>query len=213
MKPAFAIQTFKGNVFDPKTGTVDNIDVKDIAHALSNLCRYAGHCREFYSVAEHSVLTYKITQELWPLDLDAQWAALLHDATEAYVGDVPTPLKVLLPRYYDIEDNLAELIAKEFKIKQNKSVQKKVKTVDLMALATEAPNLFEDTSHWAAIQGVTTFKHLLASVSRDGVFRPRSSGDAESYFLYHYNALSRRMINERDRKQREPQEQEQLSAD
>ena len=106
-------------------------------------------------------------------------------------------MKVLLPKFYDIEDSLAELIAKEFKIKQNKTVHKRVKTVDLMALATEAPNLFDDVSHWHQLKGIETFKHLLASVDREGVFKPRSSGDAESLFLYHFNALKRRMENEK----------------
>lgn len=161
MKPTFAIQTRYGNAFDPATGLIDKIDIQDIAHALSNLCRYAGHCRRFYSVAEHSVLTYRIAKKRWPDDLDAQWAALLHDATEAYVGDVPTPLKVLLPDFSTIEDTLAEEIAQEFEFEWNAKNKHRVGVVDKEALATEAPNLFQDVSHWATIKGVETHPELL----------------------------------------------------
>ena len=81
------IQTYTGRCFWPFDPRTEDIDILDIAHALSNLCRFGGHCNTFYSVAEHSVRA----SHLVPDDV-ALWA-LLHDASEAYLGDVVRPIK------------------------------------------------------------------------------------------------------------------------
>lgn len=81
------IQTYTGLMVDPLHLSIQDIRLEDIAHALSNLCRFTGHVREFYSVAEHSV---------WVSHLVPEWAAkyaLIHDASEAYLQDIPRPLK------------------------------------------------------------------------------------------------------------------------
>ncbi|MEM4379972.1 MAG: hypothetical protein QXL01_04720, partial [Thermoplasmatales archaeon] len=82
------IETYSGKKFDYLAQS--ELDIEDIAHALSNLCRFNGHTRVFYSVAEHSVnVSSMVPPEL-------KIAALLHDAAEAYIGDVPSPLKQLI---------------------------------------------------------------------------------------------------------------------
>jgi hypothetical protein len=104
------MQTFTGRAFYPLDPRAEEIDPLDIAHGLSMLCRYGGHTTQFYSVAEHCVLMSRAVapeHALW---------ALLHDATEAYVGDVIRPLKHSLPEYCAIEDRLALVIAERFGI-------------------------------------------------------------------------------------------------
>lgn len=81
------ILTYTGRQFYPLAPEVQDIVIDDIAHALSNLCRYNGHCRTFYSIAEHSL---RVSLAV-PTD-DALWG-LLHDASEAYLGDFVSPLK------------------------------------------------------------------------------------------------------------------------
>lgn len=105
------MQTFTGRAFFPLDARVEDIDELDIAHALSLLCRYGGHARRFYSVAEHCVL---MSEAVAPEH--ALWA-LLHDATEAYVGDVVRPLKRHLPEYVAIEDRLMGVICARFGLK------------------------------------------------------------------------------------------------
>lgn len=83
------LQTYTGRFIHPARPVVDDIDIRDIAHALSLLCRFGGHAKCAYSVAQHSYLASKIVPPA-----DALWA-LLHDASEAYMVDVPTPLKRL----------------------------------------------------------------------------------------------------------------------
>jgi hypothetical protein len=100
--------TFRGGRFYPLDPRPEDIDPRDIAHALSLLCRYGGHVERFYSVAEHCVL-----MSLWVPPEDAL-AALLHDATEAYVVDVPRPLKRSLAGYRAIETWVAVAIAARF---------------------------------------------------------------------------------------------------
>lgn len=102
------IQTFTGRAFWPLDPRVDDIDILDIAHALSMLCRYGGHTRRFYSVAEHCVLMSRYVEPE-----NALWA-LLHDATEAYMVDVPRPIKRQLPDYMAAEDNLMGHICKRY---------------------------------------------------------------------------------------------------
>jgi uncharacterized protein len=100
--------TYTGRVFHPTEPDQHEIDPRDIAHALSLTCRYGGHVRRFYSVAEHCVLMSRAVPEEHAL-----WA-LLHDATEAYVGDVVRPLKRELPAYREIENRLMGEICKVF---------------------------------------------------------------------------------------------------
>ena len=102
------IQTYTGIAFYPFEPRPDEILIDDIAHALSMLCRFAGHCNEFYSIAEHCV---HITD--W-LPEEAKLAGLLHDASEAYLVDIPKPVKVQLPDYAVIEENLGRAIAAKF---------------------------------------------------------------------------------------------------
>ena len=85
------IVLYTGKSFDLLHPTSDMVCIEDIAHALSQLCRYTGHTRDFYSVAQHSVLM--------SLDSDLPgdpMAKLLHDADEAYVGDTASPWKQCL---------------------------------------------------------------------------------------------------------------------
>lgn len=102
------MQTFTGRAFYPLDPRAEDIDPRDIAHALSMICRYGGHVRRFYSVAEHCVLmSYAVAPE------HALWA-LLHDATEAYVGDMIRPLKRSMPAYCEAEDRLMAVICERF---------------------------------------------------------------------------------------------------
>ena len=102
------IQLVSGKPFWPLDPRSDEIEIADIAHALSMLCRYGGHCQGFYSVAEHSVLA----SHLVPAE-HALWG-LLHDATEAYLVDLPRPVKRCIPEYGRREEALAEVIAERF---------------------------------------------------------------------------------------------------
>jgi hypothetical protein len=95
------VETFTGRYVDTKFPKPDMLCLEDIAHALSNTCRYGGHCQEFYSVAEHAVLVSK-RLERQGASLAYQLGGLHHDDAEAYLGDIPRPMKKLLGRAYEI---------------------------------------------------------------------------------------------------------------
>lgn len=134
--PAFAkrpgdfMQTFSGRKFWPLDPRSDEVHIEDIAHALSMQCRYGGHCTRFYSVAEHSVL---MARTFVNLDL-ALWA-LLHDAAEAYVADVPRPLKRFLPGYKEAESKVMAAICDRFGLPHE--MPERVKYADECILADE----------------------------------------------------------------------------
>jgi hypothetical protein len=134
--PSFWIQTFTGKKFDPVEAGVELIDIRDIAHSLSMQCRFNGHCRSFYSVAEHCVRVSKIltgTNALW---------GLLHDAAEAYVSDLPRPVKARLPQFVEIEDRLLQKIIGHFHLPWPMPAE--VCAADDQLLATEARDLMND---------------------------------------------------------------------
>ena len=103
------MQTFTGRQFWPIDPRASEIDIEDIAHALSMQPRYAGHTSKFYSVAEHSYLVSAFAE-----DRSVQRAALLHDASEAYLCDIPRPIKPYLTNYKEIEAQLCEVIAEKY---------------------------------------------------------------------------------------------------
>lgn len=103
-----SIRTFTGKVFDLKILDPDSICIEDIAHGLANTARFAGQLPKLYSVAQHS---FHVAQSA---SIENRLAALLHDASEAYLGDMPSPFKKMLPDYKVQEDRLMKVIAKKF---------------------------------------------------------------------------------------------------
>lgn len=127
------IRTYTGisiNVFDPK---LEDICIEDIAHALSNQCRFSGHTVRFYSVAEHSVRCAEM------IDKKHALTALLHDASEAYLVDLPTPIKRVMPEYREAEVNMMRIIAEKFCFEW--PLPTMVKQVDKAMLQLEWDNL------------------------------------------------------------------------
>jgi hypothetical protein len=102
------IQTYSGIAFYPMDPREEEILIEDIAHSLSLLCRFAGHSERFYSIAEHCVHIAD-----W-IDDEHKLTALLHDASEAYLVDIPKPVKMHLPDYVKIEKHLEEVISNKF---------------------------------------------------------------------------------------------------
>ena len=103
------ILTHSQKMFDPVNPEVQLIDIEDIAHALSMLCRANGHFKSFYSVGQHSINCMKEAAARGYTER-VQLACLLHDASEAYLSDVTRPVKEELPRYKEIEAPLQEVI-------------------------------------------------------------------------------------------------------
>lgn len=134
------IQTHTGKRFFLENPSPDSIDILDIATALSNLCRFTGHTRVFYSVAEHSI---RVAQEL-PDEL--KFLGLMHDATEAYLGDVSSPLKHLLPDYRRIEEIVWGVMAEKWGLPHSKDFPEELKRADLVLLATERRDIMTPTS-------------------------------------------------------------------
>lgn len=96
----YEIETFTGRFVDTSDPRPSSIRLEDVAHALSNTCRYGGHCRVFYSVAEHAVFVSERLRRKG-FGLSIQLAGLHHDDHEAYLGDIPRPMKPLLGGVYD----------------------------------------------------------------------------------------------------------------
>lgn len=129
------IQTFSGKRFNLLNPTADSIVIQDIAHALSMQCRFTGHTKFHYSVAQHSVyVSYFCNQE------DALYG-LLHDGSEAYIADINRPLKNTseLTGYKKVEKNLQKAIYNKFSLFGEEPAS--VKKADLLMLATEARDL------------------------------------------------------------------------
>lgn len=103
------ITTYYNHSFNPTTAILDDIDIRDIAHSLSLLCRAGGHIPHFYSVAQHCLncLGEARARQYSPR---VQLGCLLHDAGEAYLSDITRPVKECLPDYRRFEDRLQDLI-------------------------------------------------------------------------------------------------------
>lgn len=136
------IQTYTGKAFYPLEPRAEDISIHDIAHALSMQCRFAGHCHEFYSVAEHSV---RVAEQLYDVGAGpaVQFAGLLHDASEAYLSDVSRPVKhtPAMEPYRRAEKQLQRMIYERFGVPGVAFTSLSLKLADEVLLATEARDL------------------------------------------------------------------------
>jgi len=127
------VETVSGKAFYFLNPQPEDFDIQDIAHALSMNCRYTGHCKSFYSVAEHS---WNASRFLHQEPREIQLAALLHDGSEAYITDIASPIKQHLPDYMKMEDNIMTALFKKYDLEY--PLDSRVKYADLSMLSIEA---------------------------------------------------------------------------
>lgn len=166
------IQCFSGHPFWPLDPRPEDIRGEDIAHALAHQCRFAGHCETFYSVAEHCIRASFIVPEE-----DALWA-LLHDAPEAYLVDLPRPIKHspgLAGSYQRIERNLMAMVCQVFDLPPEEP--ESVKAADLQLLETEFRDLMDSHGdgplYSVGVEPLEERIYPLPSAEVEGVFTRR----------------------------------------
>jgi hypothetical protein len=150
----YAIDTFTGKWVNPENVSEGDISIYDIAHSLSLLCRFTGHCKWFYSVGQHSInVAYILGKRSLGFDYETKdnmrltmLAGLLHDAAEAYMGDIARPIKALFSKYTrqikEVEDRLMGVIVKKFGL--SGADWQYVKKADNLMVVTEAYQLMPD---------------------------------------------------------------------
>ena len=167
------IVTFSGRIIDPLRPEAEQIVIEDIAHALSQICRFTGHTREFMSVAQHSVhCAALVTPEL-------ALTALLHDASEAYLADIARPVKLdpdFGPFYRTAETRLERVIADRFNLVYPFPAE--IHRADNIMLRTEQRDLMPDLLRE---QG----GDLLPALP----LRPMEPREAERAFLHRFNSI------------------------
>lgn len=159
------ITTFSGKKFHYLNPQPEEINIKDIAHHLSLICRFTGATREFYSVAEHSI---RVAEHVPP---SLRLSALLHDASEAYLNDISRPVKhsCMLKA---TEEGISKAVASKFGTVNDNLI---VKYYDSVLLATEARDLMPNTNGWAGLPEPL-----------DEIISPWTADDAEKSFLTYF---------------------------
>jgi hypothetical protein len=195
-KKDYWIRTYSGKEFNFTDMQEDAITLEDIAHSLSLNCRFTGHVKEFYSVAEHciwvSLLSYSYALKgiegiCDPVNsLQAARIALhglLHDASEAYVTDLNSPAKQLLPSYKELEDKVSAVVYKKFGVFDVDDMPPQVKYADNSMLVAEAKALLNETdfSKWVRNNYDEDIKYI---------HLPMTPRQAEVGYLRRYETLT-----------------------
>lgn len=168
MKPVL-MNTYTGLSVDPLELAPWQVRPEDVAHALSMLCRGCGHVRTFYSVAQHCLNCMREARSRgWSQRM--QLACLVHDASEAYVSDIITPVKHRVSGYCDIEDNIEAAILERFGLGDL--------TEDERALAKDIDTALFTNEFAALVEGWDGEASPLASVP-DLTERPHTEVEAE----------------------------------
>jgi len=190
------LQTYMGHAFDVLEPKAEDIDIRDIAHSLAHQCRFLGHTRSFSSVAQHSVLvcelvarnldcTYIGAGEQGPLPSWTPLAALLHDAHEAYLGDMPRPIKdisevakVYEPLAMHIQTAIHDAVGVSVMNHMSLTVYGVIKQADNEALALEKRDqLCRPPKKWSDLPDPPKGHDLI---------RPWAPEEAEEYFLLEF---------------------------
>lgn len=171
------IQLSNGNMFDYLNPCASEYTIHEVARALSRIPRFNGHTTEFYSVAQHSlIMSYRVPQYL-------ALPALLHDMQEAFVCDIPTPLKHLLGVKYDeIEERVQRSMCKKFNVDYMLVNSAPIKYADLRMLATEKRDFMLDSEEWECLKDVTAYE---SSIPNHALMT-----GCENHFLSRYHELT-----------------------
>lgn len=172
------IQTYSGERFELLDPSLDSIKIADIAHSLSMLARFNGHTRVFYSVAEHSVLVSEIVPEEFAL------FGLLHDASEAYIGDMASPVKGLFPDFKLLSDDIEHRIFEKYHVDVTEEGIAAVKEADLQMLKIEFEELLKDAGHlWDILDDIPSMNGRSVKLSILSPF------EAKAAFIKRFNEL------------------------
>lgn len=182
-----SIVTFSGHAFDFRNPECSAFSMMDIAHGLANTCRFAGQTTTFYSVAQHSVIVSRIVPEVLALH------GLFHDAAEAFAGDVPTPLKAMLPDYQALEHRIERSVFRRIGLPQ--TMPPAIKHADRVALNTEKRDLMPPHSAaWSGLADVEILEERivpLGPLEARGLFLDRLmelTGDTLIYRVFEAEA-------------------------
>jgi len=148
------ITTCSGRQFFIDEPRARDVAIGDIAHALSQICRFVGHTRTHYSVAQHSVEVCKLVHQWCPENKALQFAALMHDSAEAYLTDVPRPVKQLTLGYRALEEQMLEAIAEKLGFDARLVHSPQVKAADNDLMLTEVRDLMSpgaNRGQWTAL--------------------------------------------------------------
>lgn len=171
--------TFTGRKFYPLYPEPEDFFIEDIAHALAHICRFGGHTKKFYSVAEHSIRVAEMAPKEFKL------CALLHDAAEAYIGDMIYPLKECMPEFQDAEALIWSALAKRFNLPE--VMPPEVKAIDDRMLLTERRELLTQpvtASPWFQEQITTPYGDDYV------ILAPLAPKTAERSFLAQFEYLT-----------------------
>ena len=166
------ILLFGGSYFDFEAPETSAFTIEDIAHGLAMTCRFAGQCSRFYSVAQHCV---HLSENVPP---EHAYQGLMHDAAEAFVGDMAKPLKVMLPEFSAIEKSVEAVVFKRFNV--STPLPTTIKEADILMLVTEQHQLMKNRDDWEYCRGRTPLDFQIPSWS---------PGIAKSRFLKRFIAL------------------------
>lgn len=142
--------------------------IEDVPHCLSMICRYNGFVRCFYSVAVHSVMVCELAEALHGKGSDIARCALLHDAVEAYLGDVSRPFKACLPDYRRIEEHVNNVVIEALNLPRDPAIWREVARLDLMALHIESNVLLFHRYPWVQDPDPLWTKSLVARLMMNG---------------------------------------------
>lgn len=148
------IETYTGKKFYFLSPHPAMIEIEDIAHALSQTCRFSGHTREFYSVAQHCINVSDLLMHKYH-DPELALEGLFHDSAEAYLTDIATPVKKHLPEYEVMEDRILRAIHRKYNI--HESTTDRVKDADTCMLLSEAKAFLPSEGKDWAQKYMTTF--------------------------------------------------------
>lgn len=160
------VQTNSGKRFYPLDPRAEEVDIKDIAKALSKIARFNGHVDRFYSVAEHSIRVAQLVKE-------DKLEALLHDSTEAYIGDLTRPLKYVLPKFLEIEEKIWKEVSKRFQLKP---LTEEINKADNLMCAVEKRDIFPKSEEWFNFPTEADVAHIPE-------LQPLEPREAEELFL------------------------------